>query len=173
VPPLLCEGTGNNGPLPYRSSEPNILPREGEVDVGFFDILAEVVAVLRCESRVTYWALAQEFGFDAAFLDGVRRELIFKQVARDVEEVGLIWTGRAQPAEAPVVREVVPAVIVSPAPLTLPPLTLVPEPTSMRPITVAEPMTPASRIAAPAASPENGRGAHGPSHSPRSCPQRP
>ena len=39
--PLLCKGMGNSRPLPYRSSELSLPVREGEADVGFFDISAE------------------------------------------------------------------------------------------------------------------------------------
>jgi hypothetical protein len=48
--------------------------------VGFFDSLTGVVAVLQREGRVTYRALAQEFGSDAPSLDGLGRELVFGQV---------------------------------------------------------------------------------------------
>src|SRR5262249_41806404 len=50
-------------------------------------------ALLQREGRVSYRTLTQLFGFDAACLEHVRQELIFKQLARDVHSEGLAWTG--------------------------------------------------------------------------------
>jgi class 3 adenylate cyclase len=97
----------------------------------FFHIVAAVVALLQREGRVTYWALKQEFGFDDAFLEGLREELIFaKRVARDEGGKVLVWTGAL-----PAVVDVVPAAIsqhraaeapvnASPMAFVLPPLAL-------------------------------------------------
>lgn len=52
-----------------------------------------VSALLQCEGRVSYRTLTQLFGFDETCLDQVRRELIFKQLARDIHGEGLEWTG--------------------------------------------------------------------------------
>jgi hypothetical protein len=52
-----------------------------------------VHALLQREGRVSYRTLTQLFGFDAACLDHVRQELLFKQLARDVHGEGLEWTG--------------------------------------------------------------------------------
>ena len=52
-----------------------------------------VSALLQREGRVSYRSLRQLFGFDAACLDHVRQELIFKQLARDAHGEGLAWTG--------------------------------------------------------------------------------
>src|SRR5262249_14245597 len=52
-----------------------------------------VSALLQREGRVSYRTLTQLFGFDAAGLEHVRQELIFKQLARDVHSDGLAWTG--------------------------------------------------------------------------------
>jgi class 3 adenylate cyclase len=52
-----------------------------------------VSALLQREGRLSYRTLAQLFGFDAACLDQVRQDLIFKQLAHDVQGEGLEWTG--------------------------------------------------------------------------------
>jgi class 3 adenylate cyclase len=97
----------------------------------FFHIVSAVLALLQREGRVTYWALKQEFGFDDAFLEGLREELIFaKRVARDEGGKVLVWTG-----EPPAVVDAMPAatsqqpttetpVKASPMAFVLPPLAL-------------------------------------------------
>jgi class 3 adenylate cyclase/predicted ATPase len=55
-----------------------------------------VSALLQREGRVSYRSLRQLFGLDAACLDTVRQELIFKQLARDAHGEGLEWTGRLE-----------------------------------------------------------------------------
>ena len=52
-----------------------------------------VSALLQREGRVSYRTLTQLFGFDAACLEHVRQELVFKQLARDAHGEGLEWTG--------------------------------------------------------------------------------
>jgi hypothetical protein len=52
-----------------------------------------VSALLQREGRLSYHTLTQLFGFDAACLDQVRQDLVFKQLARDVQGEGLEWTG--------------------------------------------------------------------------------
>src|SRR5262249_32125417 len=52
-----------------------------------------VSALLQREERLSYRTLTQLFGFDAACLDHVRQDLIFKQLARDVHGEGLEWVG--------------------------------------------------------------------------------
>ncbi len=63
--------------------------------------ITRVIALLQREGRVTYWALQQEFGFDEAFLEGLRRELLFKGIARDEAGLGLVWTGSVSPVGHP------------------------------------------------------------------------
>ena len=52
-----------------------------------------VSALLQHEGRVSYRTLTQLFGLDAACLEHVRQELVFKQLAHDVDGEGLEWTG--------------------------------------------------------------------------------
>jgi class 3 adenylate cyclase len=61
--------------------------------MSFFDYVALVAMLLQREGRLTYRALQREFGFEAAWLDDLRRELIFRRIARDEQGEGLVWTG--------------------------------------------------------------------------------
>jgi class 3 adenylate cyclase len=121
----------------------------------FFHIVSAVIALLQREGRVTYWALKQEFGFDDAFLEGLREELIFaKCVARDEGGKVLVWTG-----ELPAVVDTVPAatsqhrateapVNASPMAFVLPPLALA------NALPATPPEVPAASPALPQAAPE-------------------
>jgi class 3 adenylate cyclase len=119
----------------------------------FFHIVSAVVALLQREGRVTYWALKQEFGFDDAFLEGLREELIFaKRVARDEGGKVLVWTG-----EPPAVVDTVPAVISQPraaeAPVNVSPMTFVLPPLALAnalPATLPEVPATAPALAQPA-----------------------
>src|SRR5262249_30219152 len=51
-----------------------------------------VSALLQREGRVSYRALTQLIGLDMACLEHVRQELVFKQLAHDVDGEGLEWT---------------------------------------------------------------------------------
>ncbi len=66
----------------------------GVIHSAMMRLYADLVsALLQREGRLSYRTLTQLFGFDAACLDHVRQELIFKQLARDVHGEGLEWTG--------------------------------------------------------------------------------
>jgi class 3 adenylate cyclase/predicted ATPase len=71
----------------------------------FFDYVPEVIALLQRDARISYRALQYEFGFDTAFLDVLREELLFRGLARDDAGRGLVWTGSPAPlVTSPVVR---------------------------------------------------------------------
>ena len=93
-------------------------------------VLAAVGALLQREGRITYWALKQTFGFDDAFLEGIREELVLaKQVASDEDGKVLVWRDGAQlaiqsDAEPPQhFTAFGTSVVSSSAPAVLPPLT--------------------------------------------------
>src|SRR5215510_8921398 len=65
-------------------------------------VLWLVRALLQHEGRVSYCTLRQVFGFDEARLADVRAELVFTRCAIDEDGQGLVWTGPALPATAPV-----------------------------------------------------------------------
>ena len=57
--------------------------------------ITRIIALLQREGRVTYWVLQHEFGLEESLLEGIRRELLFKGIARDESGLGLVWTGSA------------------------------------------------------------------------------
>src|SRR2546429_8395743 len=60
----------------------------------FDDILAQVLALLQREKRVSYRALKRRFDFDDDSLEDVKDELIYaKKLARDEDNRVLVWTG--------------------------------------------------------------------------------
>ena len=60
----------------------------------FYTILDQVIDLLRQRQRVTYRALQRQFGFDDAYLEDLKAELIDAQrLAVDEEGKVLVWTG--------------------------------------------------------------------------------
>ncbi|MDH3599235.1 MAG: AAA family ATPase, partial [Candidatus Tectomicrobia bacterium] len=104
--------------------------------MSFFDYVTLVGMLLQREGRFTYRALQREFGFDAAYLDRLRRELIFRRIAREEQGEGLVWTGVMPLAGPPAPR---PTVQPSSAALALPPLHLAAETPPTEPIQAAMP----------------------------------
>jgi class 3 adenylate cyclase/tetratricopeptide (TPR) repeat protein len=69
------------------------LPPEQLVGVRLSAIVPAVIGLLQREGRVSYWSLAETFGFDQALMECVKRELLFKRVAYDEQGHGLVWIG--------------------------------------------------------------------------------
>ena len=62
----------------------------------FSEVVAQTLAWLKREERVSYRALKREFDLDDEFLEDVKAELIdAKRVAIDEDEKVLVWTGAA------------------------------------------------------------------------------
>ena len=60
----------------------------------FDEILAQVLALLQREKRVSYRALKRRFALDDDYLEDIKDELIYaKKLAVDGENRVLIWTG--------------------------------------------------------------------------------
>jgi predicted ATPase len=70
------------------------------VGVRLSAIVPAVIGLLQREGRVSYWSLAETFGFDQALMKGVKQELLFKRVAYDEQGNGLVWIGAALVLEA-------------------------------------------------------------------------
>src|SRR5712692_7141046 len=70
--------------------------------MGFYEILDQVVDLLRRRGRVTYRALKREFQVDDAFLEDLKAEIISAQrLAIDEEGTVLVWVGEAGTPPAP------------------------------------------------------------------------
>src|SRR5262244_3507626 len=62
--------------------------------MGFYEILDQVVDLLRRRGRVTYRALKREFQVDDAFLEDLKAEIITAQhLAIDEQGEVLVWVG--------------------------------------------------------------------------------
>jgi hypothetical protein len=69
--------------------------------MGFYEVLDQVVALLRERDRVTYRGLKREFQLDDACLEDLKDELINAQhLAVDEQAAILVWTGTPPGAEA-------------------------------------------------------------------------
>jgi class 3 adenylate cyclase len=67
----------------------------------FYDILDQVIALLKQRGRASYRALKLQFNLDDASLDVLKDELIkVHQLARDQDGEMLVWTGEAATAQA-------------------------------------------------------------------------
>src|SRR5215510_10512724 len=70
--------------------------------MGFYEILDQVVDLLRRRGRVTYGALKREFQVDDAFLEDLKAEIISAQrLAVDEQGAVLVWVGEAGAPPAP------------------------------------------------------------------------
>ena len=70
--------------------------------MGFYEILDQVVDLLRCRGWVTYRALKREFQVDDAFLEDLKAEIITAQrLALDEQGAVLVWVGEAGTPPAP------------------------------------------------------------------------
>src|SRR5499426_132263 len=70
--------------------------------MGFYEILDQVVDLLRRRGRVTYGALKREFQVDDAFLEDLKAEIITAQrLAVDEQGAVLVWVGEAGTPPAP------------------------------------------------------------------------
>ena len=64
----------------------------------FYQVVDQVVALLRHRGRVSYGALQRQFGLDDAYLEDLKAELIVAQrLAVDEDGEVLIWTGPPAP----------------------------------------------------------------------------
>jgi class 3 adenylate cyclase len=70
--------------------------------MGFYEILDQVVDLLRRRGRVTYRAFKREFQVDDAFLEDLKAEIIIAQrLAVDEQDSVLVWVGEAGTLPAP------------------------------------------------------------------------
>ena len=63
----------------------------------FYEVVEQVLVLLRREGRVSYRALKREFGVDDDYLEDLKAEIIkAKRLAVDEEGEVLVWTGGTQ-----------------------------------------------------------------------------
>jgi class 3 adenylate cyclase/tetratricopeptide (TPR) repeat protein len=68
--------------------------------MGFYEILDQVVALLKSRGRVTYRALKREFNLDDAFIEDLKEELLYAQhPIIDEDGRGLVWMENTPPIE--------------------------------------------------------------------------
>src|SRR5215471_2212943 len=68
----------------------------------FYDILDQVIALLKQRGRASYRALQVQFRLDEASLEALKDELIaVHQLARDHDGRMLVWTGEARTPSEP------------------------------------------------------------------------
>src|SRR5205823_14380446 len=83
----------------------------------FDDILAQVLALLQREGRVSYRALKLRFDIHDDYIEGIKDELIYaKKLAVDEEHRVLVWVGGQAAAAAPSLALGTPAFASVPAP---------------------------------------------------------
>ena len=62
----------------------------------FYEVVEQVIALLRREGRVSYRALKREFTLDDEYLEDLKAEIIeTKRLAVDEDGKVLVWTGDA------------------------------------------------------------------------------
>src|SRR2546430_16082405 len=68
----------------------------------FDDLLAQVLALLQREQRLSYRALQRRFALEEADLEALKDELIYaKRLAVDEENRVLVWVGDVGPPPTP------------------------------------------------------------------------
>jgi class 3 adenylate cyclase len=68
----------------------------------FYDVLAQVIALLQRQGRVSYRALQRQFALDEAYIEDLKTELIEAQrLAVDENGRVLVWTGEAGTTPTP------------------------------------------------------------------------
>jgi class 3 adenylate cyclase/predicted ATPase len=63
------------------------------ISMKFYEILINVTGRLVFEQRLSYLALRRDLGLNDVEIQDVRTELLFRGVARDEDNKGLVWTG--------------------------------------------------------------------------------
>jgi class 3 adenylate cyclase/predicted ATPase len=68
----------------------------------FYEILDQVIDLLKQRGRASYRALKRQFALDDAYLEDLKVEIIkAQQLAVDQDDEMLIWTGKAEPKPPP------------------------------------------------------------------------
>ncbi len=63
----------------------------------FYEVLDQVIDLLRNRGRVAYRALKRQFDLDDEDIEALKDELIYaQQLARDEDDRVLVWTGNIE-----------------------------------------------------------------------------
>jgi hypothetical protein len=62
----------------------------------FYDILDQVITLLKQRGRASYRALKVQFHLDDESLEALKEELLYIHPVRDDEGRGLVWTGATE-----------------------------------------------------------------------------
>src|SRR5215510_8876795 len=106
----------------------------------FYDILDQVIDLLKQRGRASYRALKVQFHLDDEALEALKEELLYVHPVRDDEGRGLIWTGnttRGHEVAAPSAQTTPPLVVQEqPSPEVTPRVTAPPPDAERRQLTV-------------------------------------
>ena len=71
--------------------------------MGLYDVLDQIIDLLRQRKRLTYRLLKREFALDDETLEDLKDELVYgQQVARDEDDRVLVWIGDVETKTEPV-----------------------------------------------------------------------
>src|SRR5215475_1772976 len=81
----------------------------------FDEILAQIIALLQRQGRVSYPALKRRFALDDDYIEDLKTEILYVHPVVDDDGKGLIWTGEAETkptstSTQPALQEVTPAI---------------------------------------------------------------
>ena len=79
--------------------------RGGEAVMDFYEVLDQVIDLLRSRGRVSYRALQRQFHLDDSFIEDLKEELLYSHSVVDDQGRGLIWTGEADTKSASISTE--------------------------------------------------------------------
>ena len=68
----------------------------------FYEVVDQVIVLLRTRGRVAYRALKMQFQLDDEGLEALKDELLFSHPVVDEDGRGLVWTGESETKLEPV-----------------------------------------------------------------------
>src|SRR5882724_7664211 len=99
----------------------------------FYEVVAQVLALLQRQQRVSYRALKRHFGLDDAYLDDLKEEFLYAHAATvEADDRGFVWVGETASVLPP------PLAPAPHTPTVLPSFAQEPEPVSYTPKHLAE-----------------------------------
>ncbi len=97
----FCNQCGMPVTTPTSDSDSvHTIQQRAETESRFQTLILALIQLLQHENRISYRTLKHRLGVDQALLEDVRKELTFRQLARDEEGEGLVWTGEDRAADS-------------------------------------------------------------------------